>query len=216
MGLTVERTIKIKPSLALLAIALLSLGATACGGASKAGSSTTNQVSPNASTTGGASTTSASSGAPTGLQGKDSNDGDNDPQSNDDTAILDYGHLASAADKRAVTALVKRYYAAAAAANGTRACPLIYGIVVETIPEEFAGDPRLRGKTCATVMSKVFKQRHRQMAADNAILKVTRVGVEGDKGLVLIYLGIPPVSSVLVHREGRAWKMQSLFEGGIP
>src|ERR1700716_3152164 len=111
MGLTVERAIKIKPSLALLAIALLSLGATACGGASKARSSTTTQASSNASATGGAPTTTASSGPPTGLRGKDSNDGDNDPQSNDDTAILYYGHVASAADQRAVTALVKRYYA---------------------------------------------------------------------------------------------------------
>jgi hypothetical protein len=205
----IVESIKMKPSLVLLAIGLLSLSATACGGSSKARSSAS-QVSSNAPTT------TASGTAPNGLHVKDSNDSDNDPYSNDDNVVLYFGHAASAADRRAVTVLVKRYYAAAAADDGARACPLIYGIIAETIPEEFARAPQLRGKTCAAVMSKVFKQRHQQVAADIPILKVTGVRVEGKRGIALMYLGTIPELSVFVHREGGAWKMESLFESGLP
>jgi hypothetical protein len=211
--------------LALLTVALLSMAATACGGADK-GASSASQTAAGASETAGtkaASATRPTSGATSSpsTAGKaegylrDTNDGDDDPGSNDDIAIFDYGHAANAADERAITALLTSYYAAGAAADGAAACKLIYSLIAETIPEEFTS-PALRGPTCAAVMSKVLKQRQRQLIADNAALKVTRVRVEGSKGLALVNLGRTPEPHLLLHREGGAWRVESLSESGMP
>jgi hypothetical protein len=186
----------------------------ACGEAGKA-TSAASRTSSSTSSTGSVPATTASGATPIGPY-KDSNDGENDPNSNDDYVIVNYGHAASAADKRTVTTLVKEYYAAAAAADGAKACTLMYAVIVETIPEEYAESPGLRGASCAAVMSNMFRQRHGQMAADHAALKVTRVRVEANKGLVLVYVGKIPESNVVVHREHGAWKIQSLFETGMP
>lgn len=214
--------------LALLAVALLSVGSAACGGAGK-GVGSTSQTAPGASASGGATSTTASSGAQTapgatsspssateaGRHHKDSDDGDNDPESNDDNEILDYGHAANAADKRAITAVLTSYYAAGAADDGPEGCKLLYSLIAETIPEEFTA-PDLRGPTCEVVMSKLFKQHQQQLSADHAALKVTRVRVNGGKGLALLNLGKTPESHMLLHREGAAWRVESLLEGGMP
>jgi hypothetical protein len=208
--------------LALLTIVLLSLGAVACGGVGKSTGSAS-QNSSDAFSTGDTTPTTASNTKPTssnvtpaGAHGKDSNDGDDDPNVDDDISIVDYGHAASGADKLAIAVLIERYYAAAAADDGAKACSQIYSVVVEMIPEDFSQAPGLGGKTCAVVMSKVFKQRHQQMAADVAALKVTRVRVEGNKGLASTYFGKLPQPYVMVHRDNGAWKMESLFEIVLP
>lgn len=197
----------------LLASTVLGAGAVGCGSASK-GMSPASRVSSGTATTASISRTVAVGTGPAGR--KDSNDGDDDPRSNDDESIVDYGHAASEADKYAITALVKRYYSAAAADNGAGACSAIYAVVAETIPEDFSQSGEASGETCATVMSKLFKQRHQQIAIDIAALKVTRVRVDGQKGLALVYFGKTPEPHVIVHREGGAWKIESLFEVGMP
>jgi hypothetical protein len=206
----------------LLAAMLVSIGVTACGSAGEKAISTS-PASLGAAVTDSTSMTTASNGGPSSLTTTpsgshhiDSNDGDNDPNSDDDSAILDYGHAASEPEKHAITALVARYYAAAAADDGASACTLIYGIVVETIPESYSLSPELAGGTCAAVMSNVFKQRHKQLAAEAAALKVTEVRVEGKKGLALMYFGATPESHIYVHREDGAWKVESLFAAGMP
>ncbi len=217
-----------KSWLALLTVALLGMGATACGSADKgagAASQTTSGVSVNGETTtpSAASATPSTSGAtpspPSTSQAgrylKDTNDGDDDPASNDDNVVFDYGHAANAADERAITATLTGYYAAGAAADGAGACKLLYSLIAETIPEEFTS-PDLRGPTCAAVMSKLFKQRRQQLLADNTALKVTRVRVEGSKGLALVNLGKLPEPHMLLHREGGAWRVESLTESGMP
>jgi cytoskeletal protein RodZ len=202
----------------LLAIALLCLGLTACGEASK-GASSESRTSSNAALGASTSTTSsptsaASSTTLTASHPKDSNDGDDDPNSSDDNEILDYGRAASAVDKRKITAVVTSYYAAAAADDGAKACTLLYSLIAESLPEEYSQTSG--AKTCSTVMSELFKQHQQQMTADNATLKETRVRDEGSKGLALVSFGKMPEPHVRLHSEGAAWKMESLFETGMP
>jgi hypothetical protein len=147
---------------------------------------------------------------------KDTKDTDEDPASNDDEAVIDYGHAASPADSNAIATLVKRFYAATNAADGTAICSLVYDVVVEGVPEDYEQSPGSKGATCAEVMTKVFARRRSQTARELGKLRVTRVRVEGTKGLVMIYTGTHPDQYFLVHRQGPAWKMQTMFVANLP
>jgi hypothetical protein len=210
--------------LTLLAIALFSAGVTACGGVSK-GTGSVSQTSSGAVASSSTPVATAPSVASTQPNLKRDRDNDYDNSSNsyydkDDSVILGYGHAAGAADRQAVAAVVKRYYAAAAAGDGAKGCSLIYSIYAETIPENYgrppAGPPALRGKTCAEVMSKVFKQRQPQLAADSATLKVTGARLEGNRGWALMSFKTMPARSILVHRERGAWKIYALLDSELP
>lgn len=147
---------------------------------------------------------------------KDANDSDDDPASNDDEPVIDFGRPASAADAQAIATLVKRYYAATSAADGAAICSLLYNVIAETIPEDYEDSPGFRGRTCAEVMGKVFAQRRRQTLRDRRKLRVTRVRVEGAKGIVMVYLGKRPEPYFLVHRQGAEWKMERMFITTLP
>jgi hypothetical protein len=209
--------------LTLPAVVLLGVGATACGGVGK-GPVSASQSSSNAAVAGSAVVRTASSATPVQPSPKKDSDGDGDNLTNsfydtDDKAILAYGHAASAAEVQAVTAVVKRYYAAASAGDGATACSLIYSILAESIAEDYGrppGPPALRGKTCAVVMSKLFKQRHQQLTADVFTLKVTGVRVDGKRGSALLSFRRMPDRHILVHRERGAWKIYTLLDAGLP
>ena len=197
-------------SLPALVVVTLSVGVYACGGTSK-GAGATSPVASNASATGGSTSTVAAGG-------KDSNDLDHDTGGDDDRVVFEYGHAPTQAEAQTITAFVKRYYAAAAAADGRKACPMIYSIVAEAATEEYgrAPDPAaLHGKTCAVVISKLFKEHH-ELRAEVPTLNVTAVRVEGAKALVVMSFGTTPEPRIIaLHREGHAWKVQDLLDGGI-
>jgi hypothetical protein len=216
------RRSKTKPLLALLA--LLGVGVTACGGAGN-GTASSSRPSSNAAATGGAATTTAS--GTTSTQGHLIGDGDGDEDTYsryDDQRIRGYGHEANTTDRRAVTALVKRYYATAAAGDGATACPLIYsrlakGSNLAEAAEGYApppGAPPLRGKSCAYIMPLLFKQNHQQLIADVTTLDVTDVRVEGHHGLALLAFRTTPEREISVEREGGAWKIDSLLDEELP
>jgi len=202
--------------LALLTMVLLGLGATACGGGSK-GAGSVLRVSSGATAKGGSAARIPSNTVPTRPQFPGDTDRPSDRRyDKDDDPIRHYGHAASAADERAVTGLVKRYYAAAAAGDGAKACSLIYSLFAKSIVEDYGrppGPPALRGKTCGAVMSKLFKQRRRQREADNATLKVTGMRVEGNQAYVLLSATTMPVGYTVVKRERDAWKMNAFLGG---
>jgi len=214
-----------KSLLALSAVALLSLGVAGCGGSSK-GTDSTPQAYPDAASGSAAGTTAsnttptASSAMTTGQRAKDSNDLDDDPNSDDDNPIVDYGHAASAPENEAITAVVKRYYAAAAAGDGAKACSMLVSTVAEAVPEEYgeaSGPAYLRGKTCAVVMSKLFKRHHRQLADNIATFEVTKVRAEEGKGLVVLrFATTPEPRKIAVRREGSVWKIKELLDSGMP
>src|SRR5665213_1011485 len=102
-----------KPLLVLLALALSSVGVGACGGASDA------SMRPTTAT------------ARLGVDPE--HDGDRPgvlvaggPHDKDDFGIVYFGQPATASEARFIASLVKRYYAAAAASDGARACALMY------------------------------------------------------------------------------------------
>jgi hypothetical protein len=218
-----------KSLLGLFVVALVSISVSACGGASK-GTGSTSHASSNAAATNGttpattpsttttttSSSTTGSSTTTTGNHAKDSNDGDSDSSSNDDVEVLDYGHAANAADERTITALLKRYHAAAAAGDGATACSQIFSLMAEAIVEDYgelAGPANLRGKTCAIVLSKWFKLSHRKMVANAATLEVTGVRIKGKKGLALLRFGATGQPRYIpVRLEFGVWKIYSISD----
>jgi hypothetical protein len=190
-----------RPLLAPLAVVLLSTGAFACGGTNKNTGSTPSTTAPN--------------GVSPVRNLEDDNDGDNDNE-----LVRSFAPEASAADTRTVTALVKRYYAAAYADDGATACSLLYTPLAKVIANEYGHSPdtqALHGKTCAAVLSKLFKQEHRRLAAEVAIMKVSTVRVSGNNGLVMLYFsGTRPERYFAVEREGGIWKMDTLLDNRLP
>lgn len=195
--------------LALLALALLGFSANACGSASRPA--------------GSASTTAPGAAATTGHPETVTTTATGTVFDEDDSSVRFYGHEASAPQWQAITALVKSYYAAAAKDDGAKACRMIHSLIAEAIPEDYAEQPSLRGKTCAVVMSKLFKQLHRQHAPESATpresatLEVIGVRVEGGVALVLLrFAKMPEPHHTAVHLEGHTWKMWELFGNHMP
>jgi hypothetical protein len=203
----------VRSLLTLPSIALLGLGVGACGNAGKRASSVP----------GSPSNAAAGTAATTPIQANLARDSDNDNDNpgksrydSDDSPVLYFGHAASATDGRAIAALLTRYYAAGAAGDGATACSLIHPLLAESIVEEYAQSPSLRGRTCAVVMSKLFKQLHGELARDVAGLELIRARVRGDHGVAVLRFGGARERRVLVRRERGAWKMDLLLDVGMP
>jgi hypothetical protein len=182
--------------LTALATAGLCLGVSACGGA------------------GTRSPAGASASRSAIVMGSD-RDNDND-HNDDDSHVLNYGHAASAADERESVALVKRYFALAAMGDGAQACGLLVPLLAETVAEQDGSSPRLPGRTCGAVVSRLFVRDHRVLAEKNAHLKVLKVRVDGEKALILLdFTEIPEVRQILERRVDGTWKLHELFDGII-
>jgi hypothetical protein len=194
--LDAERAAAMKP-LVLVAIVALSLGAGACGHA----------------------TSSANY-----IRSDEDGSGDDIRGENDNEGVEDYGHQANATDRQAITTLVKRYYAAAAAGNGSVACSLISPQIadsrsfVKLVPKEYvpaSGTATLAGKDCAQVESLLFRIDHQQLATSIASLQVTRVRIDGNNGWALLGFRTMGEHQFPVVREGDGWKIRAMFDEEI-
>src|ERR1700722_9331107 len=150
-----------KLRLVLLVIALLCIGAAGCGRASN-DTRPSSQKASSPTTSGGAKTVRPDSATAQRYlndgdaekvndhdrDNRNSNheDGDGDSSEeyettfdngdyhdSDDGAMLNFGKVASRTEARAITMVVKRYYAAAAAGNGARACSLMAPAVAKSL-----------------------------------------------------------------------------------
>jgi hypothetical protein len=236
---------RMRSLLASLAIVLLGVGLGSCGGSGKGAGSASqarattaataakgNTAAPGASTTPTAAVSSfkgdedddESASNHTSASNRYDNDADfdNDTIKNksyydgDDSVISASGQPASGAEERTIAALVKRYYAAAAASDGAKACRLIYSMLEEAIPEDYGQPPGpaySRGKTCAVVMSKTFAHSHSQLAGGFA---VTGVRVEGNEARALLGSRTLPASFILLRRERGVWKIYELLGQPLP
>jgi hypothetical protein len=225
--------------LALLATALLAVCFNACGGTDKpAGSGS--QVASN-TTGGGGSAKASSGGTSTGPllndgdndeigdgDGDNSADNDNDPKLDykpdennryydpDDRDLLAYGRTATVAEGRAIAAIVRRYFKAAAMENGVAACaqltPRLGGAVLSDYGQH--GPSYLRsGRTCAEVMGLMFMHNHSELAAPIAVTGVRMIG--SLIALALLGSRTMPAGYITVHREGGAWKIAQVLNGKI-
>jgi hypothetical protein len=162
----------------------------------------------------------------TPIHGYIKGDQDGEPEVNgrdeDDTLIRGFGHPASAADRQAVAALVKRYYAAAASGDSAAACALTFaglaksanfvGATAEDYEPVPGRSPPLRGKSCIAVMSVLTKERHEELVADIDTLVVVGVFVRGAHGLAYLGFGTTGERFILVERERGTWKVDGLFD----
>lgn len=221
--------------LALCIAGLLGAGVSACGESHKSTSPTSTNAS---STTTTENSTAASNKADPdkdhdgakpdeddkGPPPKIDQDGDSDNNSksyydSDDKGLLEYGHAASAAEKQAITGLIKRYYVAAAAEEGAKACSMLYSTYAEAVPEDYGTSPPgpswARGSTCAAVLTHVFNHEHTEIAAKLPKLKIARIRVEEHRGLVVLSFHKIPASEIRVLREGHTWRVEALVDNPL-
>jgi hypothetical protein len=231
---------------AVIAIGLSGAGVAACG-ASDQGTRTAARVDSTGSTSNSAAATTASSTAATRRYLNDSDNDpstdedpddregnktdydndypedhkqpENDKYVDSDDEIAVYGPSASAADKRAIAVIVKRYYRVAAAGDGAKACAMMYTVLSDVVPEDFGsayGPSYMRGKTCPVVMSRLFKHSHAKLVAQlRGTLEVADVRIKDNRAFVLLGSTTMPASELFVHREHGVWKIDSMLGGPL-
>jgi hypothetical protein len=196
-----------KPTASLCAVAALCfcLCIAACGGSGPA-------------TTGSSQASSLAAASATLPQPELKEDGELDSDSYPGTPDNDnnhvFGHAAGAAEARAVSAVVERYYAAAARGDGALACSLMYSTFAEAIAEDYGGAPggSTNGGGCAAAASSLFKRRHTELGADSATLRMAAVRIRHREGSALMsFHGGRPRYYLSLHLERGAWKVLRLI-----
>jgi hypothetical protein len=209
-----------RPVPTLFAVCLLGAGFSGCGAASEGARSSSQTLPPKALESRAGATTPASSAARPADDVRRDSDGDEDNKSgtrydSDDDPYLRMGRRADAADARAIEGLVERYYAAAAAADGAKACKLLSALIAESIVEQYASSD-LRGTSCAAVMSNIFERNRGQLTGGAAAPHVIRVRVEGERGLAMMSFGSGREGYLLLRREGGVWRVNMALDAELP
>lgn len=209
--------------LLFLTSAFIGVGVTACGDGHDPGSSP--QALSDVAGAGLAGARSSASATSPGGYLKGDEDSDGDAYSyDDDHTIRAYGHRASTIDKLAIAALVKRYYAVAAAGDGAEGCSLLLprlkkeanlGEVAEVTYPPALSIPPLHGKSCARIMSLLFKEDHKRLTVESTTQQITAVRVKRDRGLALLGFPTMPERYLPVQRDGGAWKIDALLDDEI-
>ncbi len=192
--------------LLLCAVALLAIDMCACGSTDR----------PHGAASG------ASTNEVLGNPAERDEDGDIDtkgmgpPYDVDNDAVPEYGPPASATDRRAIEAVLRRYYTVAAAGDGAAACRILDPLLVEAMLEEHKGRgaPALRGSDCAQIMSKLFELHHRELVEDVADFRITVVQVKGKRGVALAPFAPTREVQLIVHREHGRWSMDVALSNG--
>jgi hypothetical protein len=134
----------------------------------------------------------------------------------DDGEFRYYGRAAGANVRRAVTRLVARYYAAAAANDGAAACALVDAELADAFAAQrdarFPGSPAPAAGGCAAALAARFRHILGRSAADMASVRVIGVRVAGDRGLALLRLRSSQVRYIPVGSERGAWKIEALID----
>jgi len=188
--------------LGLFAAMLVGLGVTACGGTSgKATSLARNSSRP----VGAISSTAAHR-----------TDFDNDADHNDDDGkVLAYGRAAGTAERGIATALVKRYYAAAAADDGARACRLLVPLLAEIAAEANEHVPATQ-RTCPIALARLFRVHHSLLVHKSTSLEVFAIRLKGERMLVVMqFPPLPEARQIEERKVGGVWKIFSILDGII-
>jgi ketosteroid isomerase-like protein len=124
------------------------------------------------------------------------------------------GSEASRSDRLAIASLVRRYYVAAAAEDGARACAMLSPDIVAGLSEEPASSSApTRQNACAMSMSRVLKAQHQLLMEDDVPTMVV-IDVRVDRDVATATLGFRrmPVGSVRLRGEKGVWKMDSMLD----
>jgi hypothetical protein len=141
---------------------------------------------------------------------------ENDKYRDKDDNVVAFGPAASAVDRRSLAVFAKRYYAAAVAADGAKACAMIYPTLANAVVEDYGrppGPPYLRGKTCSAVMKRLFTHSRASLTTD---FTVTDVRVRGNRGYVLLGSRKIPATVLYARRQHGTWKATALIGTSLP
>jgi hypothetical protein len=136
---------------------------------------------------------------------------------NDNDAILGWGPPAGAVDRRAIVALVRRYYETAAAGDGAKACSMLDPLMVEAVKEGRnggSGPQSPPGSTCAQIMTSLFQRRHRELVEDVAAFRIAVVQQHGNRAMALTDFSPTRLWQVLVRRTHGVWRMDTPLYSG--
>lgn len=201
--------------------AAFALAACGHGGTSQSSRQSTDAAPTVGTQTAGTHTAGTTAAATTAEYARVDRDKDNDAEAPADdktnAQALNFGHEATEPERRAIVALVKRYYAIALAGNGARACTMIYSTLAESVPEDYGsneppGPPYMKGATCPVVLDGMFKYFHAQLAVEVPLLRVTHVRLLQHQGTALLSFGDLPEREILVKRESHTWRMDALLD----
>lgn len=139
----------------------------------------------------------------------------------DDDRIRGFGHPAATRDRRAITALLRRYYEAASRGQGAEGCALMASVYARAIPEELgegrAAPPYYRGTTCSRVLTKVFSLNHRQLGVFAATLHVLQVRVAHNEAIALLTFATGSRRRYMrLVAERDTWKIGSVYDAELP
>lgn len=152
-------------------------------------------------------------------------DGDTDPDdhtvdrpSSDDVGLqIAAAHGATAAEKSAIAAIGRRYFADALAGNGADGCRLLQ----PSLAAGLSGQSEHVG--CARALTENFQREHTHFVAENpGTMTVTGVHVEGDAASVTLgFEHAPETGMALERRHGTGseigtWKLAALSDSELP
>jgi hypothetical protein len=201
-----------KRLLLLLSLLPVCVSLAACGGTGK-GATAASHAAPNVPTT-GASTTVAAANTPV-KNDEGPNDNDDGPVFNDDTKAPAPVYTPTAADKRKIAVVVKRYYTAAVAGDAVAGCSMLRSALAKSIAEDYGQAPGpsfLRGaKTCVAVMSRMFSHYHSQLVAEAPTLKVTAVRFDGEYAIATLSFKALPALELPVELDRGGWKIDQML-----
>jgi hypothetical protein len=223
-----------KSLLALLALGLLAVGAAACGGSgSSKNAASASRVSSQSTTVATNPPDTASPAVASrpphpftvpkatrrDLEKYDRDEDDYVHVPDDNNPAPTGFTAASPSDKQAITALVKRYYAAALAGDGARGCSMFSAQFAKAIPLDYGklGPAFLRRakRTCPGVMSVYFTHEHTKLAREVPRMAVVRVSVNGNQGVAFLRFGALHERGITEIREGGAWKISAVLDGEL-
>jgi hypothetical protein len=129
----------------------------------------------------------------------------------DDKEVIAFGHRAKAAEQRQIGDLIARYYAAAASGEGAAGCSMLYSLFAEGIVEDQGEeDAHAHGKSCAEILSRLFRRYRRQLTAARRRLRLTEARVEGPRGYAVLDLGEGIPFAMYLHRDSGRWTVESI------
>lgn len=135
----------------------------------------------------------------------------------DDSAVFSFGHAASGAQARALSAITTSYYRAAEQENGAAACALLPATFARTVPESYggaAGPPFMSGdKTCAEALRGLFVHDHDEL---DEPITVLRVRVRDKLALAIIGSRKLRASELSLTRQGGIWQVAEIIGQPLP
>jgi hypothetical protein len=151
-------------------------------------------------------------------EGKDSNDGDDDAAIDDDRAIAEYGQPASPPEHGELGALVRRYYAYAAAENAAAVCRLLSPAAAQSVAEESeTSPPPGPNATCRAPMSALLRSRHRELQRQSRGLAILATRALGKRAIVVLgFSRRAEPRRVRLERSGKRWLLMEPFDAGMP